>query len=263
MINATYQSAADVAESLREDARELPSESNLPARSANQQMQQSANLTFDPTVRTQTGPARPAWSGNEILCRWDGPVTSDQLVSPIYITRTMHRTLTLVRCVLLLLLAALLIRMRPFFETGRKRKRLPQTAATAIAMLLFIPAGTSYGQFPDKEMLDTLRQRLMQTSDSFPDAANIASLEVLIQDVKLQMNLEVHAASEVAIPLPGKLPMWSPISVRLADAASVDVPVDSVATSQTETTQAENLANQAVVCRHGDGYLWVVISCRF
>ena len=171
----------------------------------------------------------------------------------------MHRILTLVRCVLLLLLAALLIRMRPFFETGRKRRRLPYPTATAIAMLLIMPAGTSYGQFNDKKMLGTLRQRLLQTADSFPDAANIASLEIVIQDVKLQMNLEVHAASEVAIPLPGKLPMWSPISVRLAAAASIDVPVDSAATSQTETTQAETLANQAAVCRHGDGYLWVVV----
>ena len=37
------------------------------------------------------------------------------------------------------------------------------------------------------------------------------------------------------------------------------LPVDSAATSQTETTQAETLANQAAVCRHGDGYLWVVV----
>ena len=249
MMNATYQSGAIVAESLREDARDWPSDSVAvePAYAPKKQNQQSSNLAFDPAARTQTGPAMPEWSGNEILCRWDGPVTSGQQVNPIYITRVMNQILTLVRCVLLLLLAAFLIRMRPFFDFGRKGKRLLQTTATAVAMLWCISSGTCYGQFPDKEMLDTLRQRLLQASASFPDSANIASLEVDVQDIKLLMKLEVHAAAEVAIPLPGKLPIWSPVSVSLSD--------PSIESNQAESTPSI----PAIVCRLDDGYLWLVV----
>ncbi len=59
-------------------------------------------------------------------------------------------------------------------------------------------------------MLDSLRERLLKPSDAFPNAATIADLSITVQENKLQMVLEVHAATEVALPLPGKLPHWSP-----------------------------------------------------
>ena len=121
-----------------------------------------------------------------------------------------------------------------------------------MVLLLLFPAASSFGQFPDKEMLDKLRERLLETSDAFPDAATIASLDVAIQDGKLQMNLEVHAAAEVALPLPGKLPICSPVSVRFVSAAPATDPVSPDAATQLEP-------RDALVCRREDGFLWVVV----
>ncbi len=255
-IHRTYAVTGKMANAISESAYYSDSMAGeAKPEATNLAVQQSANLAFDPGARTQTGPAKPEWQGNMILCRWDGPVTRDQQVTPIYIPRNWYRAITLVRCLLLLLLVTLLIRMRPTFDFSLQNLGGPRGLAAAwLTLLLLLPSGNLAAQpknsdplpgkpfepIPATEMLETLRTRLLEPSDAFPTAANIASLDLSLQDGKLQMQLEVHAALEVAIPLPGKLPIWSPTSVRLAKAGATEF-------------------RSAVVGRREDGHLWMVV----
>jgi hypothetical protein len=89
-------------------------------------------------------------------------------------------------------------------------------------------------QLPDKETLNTLRQRLLETSDAYPNAAEIPSVDLKHTDGSISMTAEIHAAVRVAVPLPGRLPAWSPLTVKVDD-------------------------KPESVLRRSDGWLWVVI----
>ncbi len=190
--------------------------------------QQTSNLLYDPKAKIQTGPAEPTWSWNQVVCAWKGPVTADQRVRPILIPPSVHRALNAIRVVLLLALLAVLLSDR------RARTAIAKPAwGAGVLLLTMLWPQTSYAQFPDPVMLDTLRTRLLEpATDAFPHAADIPFVELTVMEDKLVMKAEVHAVVPVAVPLPGKLPDWSPLRVLLDDQPS------------------------AVLCRK-DGYLWL------
>jgi hypothetical protein len=189
------------------------------------------NLQYDTKARIQTGPGVPEWQWREAGYGWNGPVTAKQNVRPILIPAGVERLLSLVRVILLLGMAALLLEAR--------RLRVPALGKSAaslamIAALVFTGGTRAQAQLPDKELLETLRQRLTETSDAYPTAADIPHLEVSLEGRKLTMDAEIHTATLTAVPLPGKLPAWSPLSVSV------------------------NGQPQATL-RRADGYLWLVL----
>ena len=185
------------------------------------------NLAYDAKARIQTGPAEPEWTWNLVRCYWNGPVTEDQRIRPILISLPAHRLITVVRVVFLLVLAAILLGVR-----GIPIRFLRRGAAAAVVLCVFFMPAQASAQIPDKEMLDTLRQRLLEPSDAYPHAANIPAVDLTIRENTVAMKIEVHAAIGVAVPLPGRFPAWSPLSVKIDGEAD------------------------ALVRRRG-GYLWV------
>lgn len=218
-------------------SQNVPPMQSVESKVSQQQVAQTANLKFDPTARTQTGPALPSWNGNVVECYWSSPVKKDQTIQPIYLSRSLHQVIAVVRSILLLLLAALLIRMKPLIFGKAPRVA---TAALVLPMMLW-SSGSAQAQFPDAAMLDTLRERLLTPSEAYPNAADITSLDLKLQDNVLTMKLEVHAAEDVAIPIPGKFPVWSPRSVKL------------------DTESGEGNAKDLIVSRREDGFLWTVV----
>ena len=192
-----------------------------------------SNLLYDSKARIQTGPAEPEWSWNLVSFGWNGPVSADETIRPVFISLTLHRVLSVLRVALLLLLGSILLRSRGQTPAVKSRGVRAATATVWLLALLLTPA-QSFAQLPDKETLNTLRNRLLEPSDAYPRAAEIPSVGLRVADGKIAMDAEIHAAVKVAVPLPGKLPSWSPVSVR----------VDGVPES---------------VLRRDDGYLWVVI----
>lgn len=189
------------------------------------------NLQYDTKARIQTGPGVPKWDWREVSFSWNGPVTAKQNVRPILIPAGVERVISLIRVVLLIGLAALLLEAR--------RLRFPALgkAASVLAMmaaLFFVSSPQLQAQIPDNELLENLRQRLTETSDAYPTAADIPHLKISLEDRKLTMDAEIHTATHTAVPLPGKLPAWSPISVSV------------------------NGKSQATL-RRADGYLWLVL----
>lgn len=191
-----------------------------------------SNLRLASDAKIQTGPAQPEWTWNTVRCGWDGPVSSKQRVHPILISLPIHRTLTLLRLTLLIVLAGLLLNARVL------RGLFSRRAAATVAVLACVLAGAGQaraGDIPSERMLDTLRERLLKPAEAYPHGATIPQVGLTVADGTITMAAEVHCALAVAVPLPGRLPAWSPVSVT----------VDG--------------QNDAALCRR-DGYLWVLLE---
>ena len=193
-----------------------------------QQQSQNTNLLFDPKARIQTGPGVPDWSWRTVTFGWNGPVLASQQVRPILISLPLERILTVLRVVLLLALAGVLLNAR--------RWSLPRFGTTAAILLTFLllisPA--AHAEFPSDVLLNTLRDRLLMPDDSFPNAADISTVALNMTDRKITMDVEVACGVRTAVPLPGRLPTWSPLTVLV--------------NGKPEAT-----------LRRDDGFLWIVL----
>ena len=205
----------------------LPGSSSLLRR----KVQSQENLQYDTKARIQTGPGVPEWSWRAVRFGWNGPVTAAQSVRPILIPLMLERALALARVVLLLGLAAVLLNVP---RVRRAVFRKVGTAAAACVALCLLGGTRVQAQLPEKEMLETLRTRLLEKSDAYPNAADIPQVSLTLWDRKLTMEVEIHTATRTAVPLPGKLPTWSPVTVKVDD--------------QPDAT-----------LRRDGGYLWIVL----
>lgn len=194
--------------------------------------QKSENLKYDAKARIQTGPGVPDRKWRSVSFGWNGPVTAEQQVRPILISLTLERIVTVVRIALLMLLAGILLDVRrwgvPLFRAGGKTALL-----LAVCCLGF--ASPVQAQIPDKELLNTLRDRLTEPSDAYPNAADIPSVSLALDGRKIVMEAEIHAAIRTAVALPGRLAAWSPVMV-LVD------------------------GKPEAALRRADGYLWVALT---
>lgn len=165
-----------------------------------------SNLLYDAQARIQTGPAVPEWSWRTIRFGWNGPVSASQSFRPILLSPVIERLLIVARIVLLLLLPWILLRrwLTP--------PPLPPAKSAAVVLLALL-AVTSQGwaaETPDAETLTLLRNRLLEADDAFPQAAEIPRASLVLQDGRIILEAEVHAAALVGVPMPGKLANWAP-----------------------------------------------------
>ncbi len=189
-------------------------------------------MNYDAKARIQTGPGLPQWTWRSVSFGWNGPVTAAQQVRAVLIPSRVERAITALRVALLLLLAGVLLGAR------RLRASLFRGSAKAAAVLAFLCLAcqaTAQSPIPDKTTLEQLRQRLLAPSDAYPHAAEIPSVALTLHGRKMLLDAEIHASLRVAVPLPGHLPAWSPISVQIDGQPAVSV-------------------------RRSDGYLWVFID---
>ena len=189
-----------------------------------------SNLVYEPNARIQTGPGVPNWTWRVASFGWNGPVLASQKVRPILISLLVERALTVLRVVLLLALAYILLnarRARPLIFGQPAR-------AGILALLLTGSALPGQAQLPDREMIDTLRKRLLERSDAYPHAADIPSITLRLDDRRMIIDADVHAAIRTAVPLPGHFPGWTPTSVLVDGEPQAPV-------------------------RRDDNYLWVVV----
>lgn len=187
-----------------------------------QSVQESSNMLYDTKARIQTGPGVPDWTWRNISFGWNGPVAASQEIRPVMIPIGMERLLAVLRVALVLVLAALLLR-------GGKTAGI---SAATLALLMFVPSANA--EIPDAETLATLRTRLLETSDAFPNAAAIPHATLRLTGNRMEMDVEIQAEVLAAVPLPGRLPAWSPVSVSLD-------------------------GKPATALRREDGYLWIPV----
>jgi hypothetical protein len=190
------------------------------------------NLNYDAKARIQTGPGVPEWKWREVRFGWNGPVSATQQVKPVLISLTLERVLTVLRVVLLLTLAAVLLGVK---KIGGSIFRGGAKAAAILALTCILASASAQAQVPDQATLDKLRERLLETSDAYPNAADIPSVTLTLNDRKITIDATIHTAIRTAVPMPGRLPAWSPLTVL----------VDN---------------KPEVALRRDDGYLWLVLE---
>ena len=188
------------------------------------------NLKYAAEARIQTGPGVPEWTWRPVSFGWNGPVQAAQQVRPVLIPLGVERGLTLLRVLLLLALSAVLLNARRL--GGSVFRPTGKIAAALLATLL--TANAAQAQMPDAATLETLRQRLLQISDAYPTAADIPTVSLQLTERRVIIEAEIHTALRTAVPLPGRLPAWSPLTVLVDD-------------------QPE------AALRREDGYLWIVL----
>ena len=228
-LNFAYQKSATVAEWAYETDDFAPQSVELQKGRQSSRFQTS-NLRFDPKAQIQTGPAQPEWRWNQVYCQWDESVSADQKIRPILVSRGLNRLITVIRIALLIVLAGIVfggIKLPTLFPAQRG-------SGSVDGLDLFGSDPVASQDIPNEAMLQKLRERLLEPADAFPRAGEIPSVELKLEENRVTMNAEVHTALEVAVPLPGRIPTWSPVSVT----------VDGKPTE--------------LVCRK-DGYLWTVL----
>ncbi|MHA3775183.1 hypothetical protein ACXR0O_26975 [Verrucomicrobiota bacterium sgz303538] len=190
-------------------------------------------LQYDPGARIQTGPAIPEWSWRSVSFGWNGPVLASQEVRPVLISSGVERLLSILRVGLIVTLVTILLDVRrlgsPLFRTAGKA-----TVVLLITLLWGSAAASAQTPMPDAATLEKLRERLTKPSDAYPNAADIPSVTLKLNDRRITIDAEIHAAIRTAVPLPGQLPAWSPVSVFVDD-------------------------KPEIALRREDGFLWVVL----
>ncbi|MDQ6955079.1 MAG: Yip1 family protein [Mariprofundaceae bacterium] len=169
----------------------------------------------DPQAKVQTGPGLPSWQWSSVPIRWNGPVQQRQVLKLTLISPTVT-TLLKLSCVILVLLLAL----RLAGVTMAAKRVLVNVLKLGIAGLLLagsfaMPSPLAAAEMPSAAMLKELQSRLLKPPKCLPQCAQISRMKLDVQGDYLRILLEVHASSDVSIPIPGQIDGWMPSQVML------------------------------------------------
>lgn len=209
MISGAASSMADMA-SLRAPKQRYDYKSNYT------QMQ----MELDPNARVTTGAGLPYWDWTTARLTWKGPVPKGHVMSLWLIGPRLGFILTLARLTLVILLALLLAglpvgdwlrRLRePGGASGLGRAMLP-------LLLLLVASGARAAEtaFPPREILDDLRNRLLEQHECFPNCAESPRARLKATDAWLSVSLEIQAQALTAVPIPSSGREWTPARATL------------------------------------------------
>ena len=170
---------------------------------------------IDNDALNQTGPGIPDWNWRSFAMTWNGPVEKGQGIRFWLISPFVNLILSFIRVILLCLLILVLLVRQPWKIMGR---RLSFVSLSAL-MLLIIPcasiAQTTDDGFPPDRLLEELKKRLLEKPDCLPYCADIQKMEITATPDNLQILLQVDAAEDTVIPLPGSMDSWLPEQILL------------------------------------------------
>jgi hypothetical protein len=172
---------------------------------------QAQNLaTYDPSVIVQTGPGLPRWSWRTVSLGWNGPVERTQRLSLWLLPPVAGAVLAFLRVALIAALVLLLFRgPRAMF-----RSLVAPAAALAAAWLVLVaPASSRAAEFPPTELLDHLREGLLEKPKCAPNCATLGRLSLEAAPEHLRLRFEVSAAAATTVALPGNREHWVPADV--------------------------------------------------
>lgn len=203
--------------------RNLPSGA-VTTKEAPMQQKQQANFKkrsfnvrdYDKNATVQTGPGLPRWDWQPVQIKFSGPVQRDQQLSFFFLGPTANLVLAFLRVALLALLVLVVLGFPGGFWPAALKK-LVKTAAPAAAVLAVFFALPAFAQpeEPSSELLEQLRQRLLEKPDCAPSCASSPRLQLEATPKLLRLRLEVLSGAETAVPLPGSATQWVPETVLL------------------------------------------------
>lgn len=170
---------------------------------------------YDPSSMVQTGPGRPRWSFTQVPLKWSGPVDRAQRLHLYLLTPAMNAALAIVRALLLIALVIRLVPVRPRKMKDDKGKTwLGFAVAGVFLTIFFVPRAAHAQAVPDKEVLEELSRRILETPSCAPTCASSSRMLIEASKGSLRVRVEIEAGAPTAIPLPTST-QWSPEDVLL------------------------------------------------
>lgn len=167
---------------------------------------------FDPSVIVQTGPGIPEWRWSSVSLRWSGPVSAEQEISLYLISPLANSILGFAKVGLIVAFALAVFGVR--YRRSGGWAFPPARSWFAPALLLLIPAfftaPDAQADIPDAALREELKSRLVEKPQCLPNCAQIESMRLAASDDALRIELVVHAATNVAIPVPATAAHWRP-----------------------------------------------------
>ncbi len=173
-----------------------------------------AVFTHDPNASVQTGPGLPAWTWNSAQIQWNGPVSKSQEIRFRLISPAMNLFLGFVRVIFLALFIFGLVDVRKHWNLAGQK-----LAGVTVCALIFLCSGmmsqSHAAGFPSQELLKELETKLLQPHDCQPGCAVFSRMDLRADPDHLELRVEVHAAQQTGVPLPGSLKSWMPKEIWL------------------------------------------------
>ncbi|MBF0117688.1 MAG: hypothetical protein HQK79_02545 [Desulfobacterales bacterium] len=168
----------------------------------------------DKNALIQTGPGLPNWQWKSLNMQWNGPVTKNQTITLWLLSPKTNLIMSFLRVIFLLVFIIAIIDFKFWWQKANK-----EISSAAIVFLFVICFNFSVqaadSQYPPKEILDDLKNRLLEKPKCLPYCADFFKMDFNISPESLEINIEVNAISETVIPLPSNLESWVPQTVLL------------------------------------------------
>ncbi|CAA9891302.1 conserved membrane hypothetical protein [Candidatus Methylobacter favarea] len=167
---------------------------------------------IDPTAKIQTGPGLPQWQWHKVLLSWNGSVDAQQQLHLWYLSPVMTLLLNFIRVALVVALALLMFGIAEKFRFKLKTA-MPLLLWFLLLPLMSMPSQNVHAQFPDRALLEELKNRLLEAPDCLPGCAQIPQMKMAITEKEIAITLKIHAQQSVAVPLPAEYEQWFPDQV--------------------------------------------------
>lgn len=173
-------------------------------------------MVQDPKALIQTGPGLPSWTWRSIPLSWNGPVARDQEINLRLVPPAINLILAFARVLLIASLVLLMLDLRRW----KIEKPWLAPAIPVLALLLLGTAAAAEppcSDYPPRELLDELQKRLLEPHPCLPHCADIARMEIKVSGNGVSALLELSAAADTSVPLPGGARSWMPEKVFMDD----------------------------------------------
>jgi len=168
----------------------------------------------DPNAAIQTGAGLTSWSWRTAYLSFSGPVEAIQEIQLYLIPPGLERFLELLRVILCALFTLCLLGFPGDFWPKAWK---PKHAAVALFFLgtLLAAHPARADDYPNDSMLAELKKRLLEKPTCAPNCASLQRLDLTIGEAALKAELQVGAAADTAIELPGDAKQWRPVQVEI------------------------------------------------
>ncbi len=160
---------------------------------------------FDANARVQAGPGVPAMKWRRVGLTWNGPVEKELNISLLLLSPFVNLLLAVVKVAALFLLTFFMIDFRKggdlFFHLTAAKKSAVAVLAGVLLLVVAVPGGYC-GEYPSPELLDEMRDRLLEPADCFPDCADFTTMRVDLRGAEMSVSLQAEALSECAVQVP-------------------------------------------------------------
>lgn len=168
----------------------------------------------DPNAVVQTGPGVPTRAFRTWHLQWTGPVERGATIQLWLLPPWATSALSLLRVLLIGLLAFLLLRRVPFTQGPAAKASTAAALVVGVALMFGGGASSAQAQTPSPEVLAELEARL-HPEPVCTTCLSVSQLDLSAKDNRLRMVVEVHAGTHVMYRLPGPAQTWVPDKVTV------------------------------------------------